>query len=454
MQRNDRIRILIMAGAVIVLGVGYLFTSAQEKRYRAQEQDQEQPDLPGAEEQEVAHSVVVPPFDMPEVLAGIRDSTPAERVIVNGEALTAVFNYGRLLTPRHYEAAGLRDLSPEVRAELERDPSAHRVQPLRMRGWIESLGKRRRSESLPEEWAGSLRLEDDHFAHFVVLEVPPGAAVGQFVRIDGMFLKLYSAEAPSAVGGRMQGPLLLGPAAVPSYPRVDTSKQIELTALDGVRDDQAGDVTGIPERALWQLMARARAGDDSVDWSSAPVIDGQVIGELLKDGDAYRGKPFRLEISRNMGGWTESAGENPLRLERLTLGWIGNQTWKGQVPIISFYAPLDKPELRDRNGVSKYLTGRGYFFKTKVYERGAGDIGRAPVFVMEAVDVFVPRPDGTPAKMMWGVLVGLVLMIALLWFLLLRDRKKSVALHEELVRRRRARQASLSGVGATLSSKP
>ncbi|MFT4542128.1 MAG: hypothetical protein ACI841_005427 [Planctomycetota bacterium] len=445
MARSDRNRILFMAGTIVVLGIGYVFSGAQEERYRAEDDAVAGEKLPdnAAEQKKAEAVVVVPDFDIPDMLEAIRDATPAERVIVDGDALTAVFNYGRLLTPRHYEAAGLRELTPELRTEVRADPSAHRVKPFRVRGKVEAIGKRRRSETLPEEWAGSLRLEDDSFAHFVVLEVPEDTSVGDFIRVDGMFLKIYSTEAPSEIGGRLEGPLLLGPEAVPSYAPVNLDEPVELTHLHEVRDDSGGDVSGVPMDALWELMSLAKAGNQDLDWATVPAIDGQVIGNLLADGESYRGKPFRLELSRNMGGWTEKAGENPLRLERWTRGWIGNQNWKGQVPIVAYFAPTNQPELRDRNGVSKYLTGRGYFFKNHVYERGGGDIGRAPLFVMETVDVFIVEPDEFPIMMMWGAMIGAMLMIALLWFLLVRDRKNSAALQKELVRRRRARRAQL-----------
>ena len=36
-----------------------------------------------------------------------------------------------------------------------------------------------------------------------------------------------------------------------------------------------------------------------------------------------------------MGTYTEAAGENPLRLETVTRGWIGNFAWTGAVPVIN-----------------------------------------------------------------------------------------------------------------------
>ena len=42
-----------------------------------------------------------------------------------------------------------------------------------------------------------------------------------------------------------------------------------------------------------------------------------MVGALVFDGEAFRGKPFRLPLSTNLGAWTTDAGENPLRLDQI-----------------------------------------------------------------------------------------------------------------------------------------
>ena len=75
-------------------------------------------------------------------------------------------------------------------------------------------------------------------------------------------------------------------------------------------------MTGLPEDALWELMAKASSPDPGTDWESAPALDGQLMGEILADGEPYRGMAVRLELSKNLDGWTERAGENPNRRAR------------------------------------------------------------------------------------------------------------------------------------------
>jgi len=441
LQRRDRNRLLVMTFAAVALGIGYLVSKDQATSLPDELEE------PTAQIQE-GPAIVIPEFDLPQILERIRDGSQAERVVVDAEVLTSVFNYGRIFTDRHFEAAGARELTGAALEEIEADPSAVRVKPYRAHGWIERIEKRRREASLPEEWFGTLQIEGQDgsrdsspgFAHFVVLDMPAETEVGDFVRIDGMFLKLYRRE----IGQDWyEGPLLLGPRGVSSVPRSDLSKVIA-PDLGSVQDDEVADVSGLDDTVTWDLMAQALQENDletaKVDWESAPVLDSQTMGRLFQDGEQYRGKPFRFEVCRNLGTWTESAGENSLRLTKVTKGWIGNMTWKGPAPVLNFMAPFDKPELNDRYGGAKYLQGRGFFYKNYAYEQSNGTPGRAPVFVLAGIEAFIPTVDPTPRYMMWGMLIGAVLMSGALWFLLMRDRKKAEELQAELIRRRRERR--------------
>ena len=431
LQKRDKRRLIIMTAAVIVLAITYFVTQGQKKRLESEAGL----DLPTVQVPTVER-FDVPIFDTLEVLDGIKDTRPQDRVILEPEALNAVFDYGRLLTVRHYDAIDIRDLTPEIYAELMANPSAHRVEPFRARGEIVLVATRKRADNRPEEHAGTIRLDDGTYAHFIVLTLSDGAAdVGDFVRVDGMFLKIYSAEGPD---GWMEGPLLCGPETIPSYPAFDPSQGIATDFMEEVRDDTLGEVTGLPFGPKWDLMAMALHFSDEVDWNAAPEIDGQMIAELFANPDAYRAKPFRVGISQNLDGGVEKAGENPLRINKITTGWIGNQNWSGQVPYLRYLAPFERSDVG--YGKAKYLVAKGFFFKNWSYTTTVGDIRRVPVFVMTSVEPFEVVPDERPMIIMWGVFVATILTAFILWALLARDKKRSAQLHEALVRRRRARR--------------
>lgn len=436
LARRDKRRLVLMAVGVVVLGIAYFMTSQ-----RARDYTEEHGEIPGPED-EPTEQVAIPLFGGTQTLAAVRDAGETDRAAIDGQALDALLEYAALFAPAHYDAYGIRDWTPAVAAEVAANTTGYRNRPFRVRGELTSVNKRRRSEDRHEEFAGTLRLADGSGAHFVVREIPTGLEIGDELRVDGLFLKLFRRETKQGWG---EGPLIVGSAASRSYPPVDLSGPLPLDALASVRDDSLEERTGLPFQAQWQLMAWAAAdGQGQVDWDAAPELDGQILGELSNDGDAYRGKPFRVGISRNMASWVESVGENPLRLDRITVGWIGNQFWKGAVPLIQYMGPFEKPELSERYGAARLLEARGFFFKNMTYAKPSGDLGRVPVFVMQSVDIFTPSEDFLTRNLMWAVTCGAVAMCGLIWFLLLRDRRKTAELQRELVRRRQARRSRVS----------
>ena len=88
----------------------------------------------------------------------------------------------------------------------------------------------------------------------------------------------------------------------------------------------------------------------------------------------------------------------------------------------------------------RYVVGKGYFFRNHVFMNKDGQPIRAPIFVMDAVDVFVPEEDPTIAWFKWGVLGGTIVLTLVILALMRADRRKSKALYEDMIRRKRARR--------------
>ena len=436
LAQSDKRRIIVMTVGVVLLAGAYFWAQTQRANY-----EEVAFEAPTANEIPVAR-VPIPEFDVTEVLEEIRDATEQERLIAEPAALNAVFDYGRLFTEQHYEAMDVRTLDSAAIADLRADPAAHRVDAFRARGELLALRRRQRPESRPEELIGTIALRGGDVAHFVVLPGDEDPALGSWVRIDGVFLKLFRSEGPSQW---WDGPLICGASLKPSWAPVDLSKPIPLDALAKIRDDSLEETTGIPDDAKWELMARALAeaeglAPEPIDWSTVPLLDDQMVGEIFVNGEAHRGKPFRFEILRNLDGHTLAVDENPLRIEKLTEGWIASQTWKGPARAINYISPFDKPVLSTRYGTAKFVTGHGFFMKNRSYETKTGNLGRVPFFVLAAIDPFVPPEDTRTTTLMVGVFVATALLSLLLFFLLVRDKKRSQALQEELIRRRRARR--------------
>lgn len=437
--KRDRNRLIMMAVAAVMLGAAYFGTRLVGDRAQ-QEEDLLKPEM--ALPAEDTSPLLTIAFDDVAALESIADATAEQRLALSDEALSALLMYSLTQTSRHYEALGIRDLDAAISAELAADPDAHRVDPLRARGWLENLSKRKREGASTEEHYGTLRLEDDSRVHIAFIAPPDESlAEGDFVRMDGLFVQLYKAE----VGGAWHDvPLIAGRSVVPSFPTCAAPDREDL--LDSLRrnvvDDSIGSVSEVPHEQLWQLMAYARDRADEIDWEDEEEIlelTSDNLNLILQSGEYCRGRAVRLPISVNMGTYTESAGENCLRLERITTGWIGNFTWKGAAKVIQFVAPANWPELAEYNGAARYVTGRGFFLKNAIHAKRNGEPGRAPMFVMTDVQIHTPLENPTTQYILWGVLGGTLLMIGLVWFLLRRDRKQSAQLQENLIRRRRAR---------------
>ena len=450
LARKDRNRLIVLTASTVLLGAAILGTRLVKNRAIDREAQHAPRSAEGAEES--PGDLVVPPFDGQELLAAIDDATPEGRLVLGGEGLTSLLYYSNLLGPRHYAALDAPAVDAAVAAELLANPAVARTRPFRVRGWIEELGRRRRSPSLEESYA-TLRLEDEATRAHVTFLKPAeedGLGVGDFVHFDGLFVQAY--RAPVA-GSLIEGPLFAARELERSHPARPSLGADELRSLliAEVDDDQLGDVRPEPQAALWELMAYAAERADEVDWEGSLELNTSTLTALVQDGEAFRGVPFRLPISINMDSWTSLAGENRLRLERVTRGWIGNSVWKGPAPVIQWIAPFEAPELADRAGSAHFVTARGFFLRNVFYEKVDGSPGRTPLFVMAAVEPFVPPVDPRPRMLMMGVLFGTVGIISLIWFLLRRDRRAASKLHEDLVRRRRARRARSSGALATES---
>ena len=189
------------------------------------------------------------------------------------------------------------------------------------------------------------------------------------------------------------------------------------------------------------------------EWQSY-FPEAGTVNSFLTGAELGRGKLEVLNAlgSSSMGIWTETAGENAMRLERVSRGWIGNTTWKEPAPLIQFISPADLGDLQDR-AVNRLVTGQAFFLKNVTYKPAGGkSLAMAPLFVVSNLERFVPVVDRTPEYILFGVLVGTILMVVLIFFLVRADSRSSKKLQEELVRRRRERRARSDQTEATPQS--
>ncbi|HIF41353.1 MAG TPA: hypothetical protein EYQ74_09675 [Planctomycetes bacterium] len=436
LARRDKRRLLLMGGAAIAMAVFYLVVSTEEGRSGTGGS------LPLPDEGVEAPlnlPVETIPFDQADLLANILDDTPDGRLNVSNEALTALLYYTKLLTHGNYEALGIEDLNESRCNAISDDPSSARVAPLRARGQVETYSSRQRAEVKFTEFYGTLALDGGGHAHFA-FTIPPDDApeVGEYLMIEGVLVQMLRAETP---GGFVDAPLIASRTATPSTPPTALldHQALRLALFEGVKDDEIEDVSGLPRVPLDQLLLYARENSATENWEEASELNNHTLNGILQGGDAFRGIPFRVPVSGNLGSWTERADENGLRLGTMTHGWIGNFGWTGATGVIQWIAPFDEPKLDQRYGGARLVTAKGYFFKNVYYLKQDQSPHRAPLFVLSEVTPFIPVHDPMPSYIMYGVLSITLLMIALVFFLLRRDKKAAEQLRQEFVRRRKAR---------------
>jgi hypothetical protein len=384
-------------------------------------------------------------FEDTALLAKVRDTSENDRLTLGDEAFLPAFRHARLHTPKHFEQLQIRELTAAVAQEVAEASAEHRLAPLRARGEVVDVEMRRREGGTRDDYLLSLRGPEGATAHALVANVPAGedgkesVSVGDYVRVDGLYFKQYRAD---VAGQLVTAPLLLGHRAIASVPPVDEATAREAPALANVRDDEVGSVHELDQEALWQLMARAKLLAAETDWDAARVVDQATLHLIFTDGDTFRGAPFKFPLSRNMGTATVSAPENPLGLDRVSKGWIGNVMWRAPVGVVQWIGPFQNKELAewdDPQG-AQFVEARGWFLRNEVYTKLGGEPGRAPLFVLADVEPFIPPADTMTAYILWFVFGLTALVVAVIFFLLRADKKRSAELQEALVRRRRARR--------------
>ena len=436
LQKGERNKLIVMSVLLVVVIVAFFTSQAQQDKHERAKQ--------GALEPEPAfvETVQVPAFTAKEAVAKeILDNRREDRVLLPSRVLDPFVDYVKGFSDVQFQAMEPRLLDATAYDELEADPSAHRAEAYRVRGQVGDLRSQLRKDGTTE-YRGWLVLPDERVVHFVVSNV---TTIGHYMRVDGLFVKLYRGQ--NDTGEWQEGPLLVGARAVRSYPEAREYDAATLAAaLEGVRDDTMADLTGLDGpafEALWGLAVYAESPEaDAIDWSSDEVfeLDNMTMVEVLKDGTPFRGKPFRIPPSKNMGTWTENPGETPSRMDQVTTGWIGNWTWSNQAGVIKFIMPKVRPDLSE----AELVTARGFFLKVFSYEPRDGGIRQAPYFVLTEIEPFIPEKSETAQYLMWTILVITLLLLALFPVLLFRDKRKSEALQRDLVRRKQERRRRLA----------
>ncbi|MEO0651758.1 MAG: hypothetical protein AAFZ65_13870, partial [Planctomycetota bacterium] len=305
----------------------------------------------------------------------------------------------------------------------------------------EILALRRADETFAaEHWIASLALESGELVHALAPRLEdPDAAVGDFARLDGMFVKRFVDE----IGGEWrEGPLLVGPRLMRSYADFGGVAAIDDKVWASVVDDTLDGPPQEQSELRWRALAWMRdlpAG--AIDWEHASILDPAMMERIQTHPAEFRGQPFRLEIGLPLLLTKKSVGENPARLDTISEGWLYRTDFPDRAPVFTFEAPGDVVSGLEHAKVA----GDFVFLRNKSVMTNDNVRRIVPLFVAHRFELAVEEAQTGLNQFMLGFVSFAVLLTVLIIVLWRRDLRRSKVLQQKLVDRRRARRAQAAG---------
>lgn len=420
---RDRRRLIAVAATgvlALVLFVALEFTREDPKAAEVQD------------EPIGAGSLALAPVDH-ALLDGVRDATLAEQVAVEPEPAAHLATIARTLTPSILQRLG-EPAFPFAAAEAR--AAELRGELFRLRGTVVEASDRDRGAGA-ERWS-VLRTDGGETAVFAGV-LPPERALGagDWAVADGYFLKRHSLQ----VGGeRLTLPLFFGARLRPSVPAEPPARRPDLARLAAVRDTEMFEEAEPDMAATWHLANVARelrsvpAELDAV-FAEVPWLSAPLLAQFNESPEAFRGAALRVGGSVFHGS-RRLVGENPLREEYLSEGWLRNSNL-GDFPIL-----VRTPGRFDWEKALGAWEFRGWFQQMWAYEDGSGNWRRVPLFVFADARPIEVRAPPFAGQIVWVVIGMVALLVGTLAVLVFRDRARARQAESQLLERRRKRRGT------------
>jgi hypothetical protein len=432
---SDRVRILGMLALLVAVIGGYLYLRTSAAVATADLDPGEMVAVPVEPEAPIVR-IPASRIDL-DILATVADKTPTDRLVREPEPYQHLLAEARKLTPGDMQALGVRNA---VRAELVAAPEAHRGDPFRVRGVLESVdvGFDRKYQEI----RGTLRDLDGGRYAFAVLQEPE-VEIGQVVQLEGFFFKLFAVE--TEPGNYADGtPYLVGKRLQRSFFPLPPNADLAKIPFYEARDYDLTDLVKWPDDLIYETLNFVRSSSPEalaaldyteVDWA-----------KLKQEPDRWRGKPVAvfgnhyatLTWHRRLG----IDGQNPLDIEFVHEGLL-------RLPHDRLYrfislTPVPQ-EIRDEH---KLVTMTGIFLKNLAWQNTRGEAIDGPLIVATGFEAFPVPNQKTVATIGW-IAGGLTLGCVVLFLIgVYSDQRKARAFQKEYMRRKR-RQFERAVAGET-----
>lgn len=372
-------------------------------------------------------------------LAEIKDGTLAEQVVLEARPAAHLAAIARTLLPSILQRLGEPAFPFEEAAPRS---GALRGELFRIRGTVIESGLRTRGADADAECWTVLRSDGGHeFVHISVIAPERSFAPGDWALADGYFLKFHSLP----VGGERRSlPLFFGCTIQSSVPRAAPASAPDLALLAQVVDTPMHVESSPDMDATWHLCnvaATLRQDPAALEaaFADAPWLSPELLAKFNETPEAYRAAAVRVGGSVFHGS-RRVAGENPVREQFLSEGWLRNSNY-GEYPIL-----VRTPGRFEWEKVQSAWEFRGWFQQMWAYEDGdlnkdgKGNWRRVPLIVF--ADAFPIHAEAPPvaSQVVWLVFGLLLVLGAILWVMVLRDRKRAQEAEQHLLARRRQRR--------------
>ena len=381
---------------------------------------------------------------------GVADSSLEERVQLERSELEITKAVARQLVPGHFEQLRAAPMGASGLAALLEDPASRRGELITLRGEILDIRERPLNDSRTADWFGRLQTATGESAYFVAIhQAERPLNVGDWVRVDGLFFKLYAEEGPAG-GEWIEAPLIVAPQLNRSFEDFGevADFEAERPLILGLSDDslESGATgQGMPDLFMWRILALMRdMPEEEIDWDSVATLDGPTMLEIRTNGEPFRARPFILPVSKMQGMKLLQTGENPAGLTHRTEAWVANQNWTHHEPLLHIIAPGKREHL----GVGSLVTGKLIYLRNMAYTTSENTRRVVPVFAGYDLSEFIPTESPLVGYIVAAFLGLTALMAGLIVILVRRDKKKSDHLQKKLLERKRARrEKTLAGQG-------
>lgn len=408
---------------------------------------------PGEEDLGPAEAVVPVPSLDPKILAGARDSTREQRLLLEPEPLRHLLQQAIDVGPSVAAALGMTEQMvpvPELRAKLDQ----YRWRWLFYEGVVEDLSGPRDGNPVPGYGIHevTIRLADGNAA-LAAFSLPPpdGIQRGAWVRIEGYLLKLRDVTYPRAID---QAPMLVGREIQPDYADWTPVRALAPEVLATVDDQRDGpnapmwrtleEDQGEP---LWHLGAYVRDTADQrtlADWRKIGTLNAHDVYDKLRQRELARGTPMRV-FGTLIRRKTIAAPTNPAGIRFWTEILVQVREYGGRV--VPIWIPKRVADLPLRAN----LEVRAHFYRLLAFETRTDESRWVPLFVAADVHLF---ELGTSAAMRGiGLWLGGAIVTFMLWILWYQRRTARASLEhsrdlDARRRRRRERQGQASDAGS------